>query len=121
MPLAPHDRRFNRWLAPLRIEVEHALGMHANSWQLFTKKSVMKLNYSPVAANYLVAVLLAVLLAVLMVNIMCCLGDNPTSKRLGVAPPSVAEYLSEYEELWASDVEEASVRHTNQAVFLILS
>ena len=89
--IASEDRRFNRYISSLRVEMEHAFAIHANSWQLFTKKSIIKLNWSPVAAYYLMAILLS--------NIQCCLRDNQISKRFQMAPPSVQKYLAEYKEV----------------------
>ena len=84
-PVTPDQKRFNVRMSRLRIEVEHAFAIHANSWQLFTKKHVMKIGLSPAAAYYLVAVLMS--------NITNCLRGNQTSKRLQCSPPNVEDYL----------------------------
>ena len=84
-PITSDQKCFNIRMSRLRIEVEHTFAIHANSWQLFTKKSIMKIGSSPATAYYLVAVLLS--------NITNCLRGNQTSKRLNVAPPILDEYL----------------------------
>lgn len=84
-PITSDQKQINIRMSRLRIEVEHAFAVHANSWQLFTRKSIMKIGSSPATAYYLVAVLLS--------NITNCLRGNQTSKRLNVAPPTLDEYL----------------------------
>ena len=84
-PIISDQKKFNIRLSELRIKVDHAFAIHANSWQLFTKKNIMKICFSLAAAHYLVAVLLS--------NITNCLQGNQTSKQLNIAPSILDEYL----------------------------
>lgn len=84
-PITSIQKRFNVRMSRLRIEVEHAFAIHANTWQLFTKTSVMKIGSSPATAYYLIAVLMS--------NITNCLRGNQTSRRLQCSPPTLEEYL----------------------------
>ena len=82
-------RNFNRHMTQWRIEIKHAFDIHINSWQLFTKKSVMKMKTSFVIVYYQISML--------MINIMCCLRNNQTTKRFDVASSELNKYLIEFE------------------------
>ena len=87
--ISAEKRSFNRFMTQWRIEIKHVFDIHINNWQLFTKKSVMKLKTSFVIVYYQISIL--------MFNIMCCLRDNQTSTRFGVASSDLNEYLIEFE------------------------
>lgn len=59
--------------------------MHANSWQFFTKKSVMKIGASSATAYYVITVLMS--------NITNCLQGNQTSKKLQYVSSTLEKYL----------------------------
>ena len=100
-PITSDQKRFNIYMSKLRIEVEHAFAIYANSWQLFTKKSIMKIGSSPATAYYLVAVLLS--------NITNCLQGNKTSKWLNVVPPTLDEYLHMDQDLDEEETDDSEV------------
>ena len=84
-PITSDQKQFNVRMLQLRVEVEHAFAIQANSWQLFTTKGVMKIQASPASSYYLITVLMS--------NITNCLRGNQTSRRLRCPPPDLEEYL----------------------------
>ena len=84
-PLTPDQAYFNQRMSRLRIEVEHAFGICSNYWSFSGDKKKMRVGQSPAAAYFFVGVLLT--------NILNCYRPNQISRRFGMCPPTVEEYL----------------------------
>lgn len=84
-PVTHIQKKFNRRMSKLRIAVEHGFALHQNLWTFNGFRLGLKIEQSPVAAYYVVAVLLS--------NIYTCLRGNQTSKQFAMDPPSLEEYL----------------------------
>ena len=56
--ISTKKRNFNRHMTQWRIEIKHVFDIHINNWQLFTKKSVMKMKISFVIVYYQISILI---------------------------------------------------------------
>ena len=74
-------------MSAVRITIEQLFGRTLNLWASNGHKYSQKIGHSPVAAHYLVVVLLT--------NIHTCIGggDDQVAKHFGCKPPTLAEYL----------------------------
>ena len=82
-PLQPAEAAFNADLSRCRISVENAFGSVANLWRYTQFDAQLQALSQPVAACYMVSVLLT--------NIYICMKGSPSP--FGLRPPSVEEYL----------------------------
>jgi len=77
---------FNRRLSSVRIAVEQAFGQTQNLWTYNAFSTQLRPGLQPVAAYYLVSVLLT--------NCYTCMrGNSAAGSRFLVRPPSIKEYL----------------------------
>jgi hypothetical protein len=86
-PLTDQEHCFNTTMSSVRITIEQLFGRTLNLWALNGHKYSQKIGNSPVAAHYLVAVLLT--------NIMTCISDrdNQVANYFNCKPPTLVEYL----------------------------
>lgn len=91
-PLTANEHEFNRTMLAVRITIEQLFGRTLNLWASNRHKYSQKIGHSPVAAHYLVAVLLT--------NIHTCIGnsDNQVSDYFNCKPPTLVEYLGSVSE-----------------------
>jgi hypothetical protein len=83
--LTPEQQGFNRDMSALRISVEHGFGKVMNLWRFNAFSRDLKIGLSPVAAYFIVAVLLT--------NIHTSLRGSQTSVQFNMQPPPLDEYL----------------------------
>lgn len=86
-PLTAEEIDFNCTMSTIRISIEHLFGRVLNLCALDGHKYSRQIGNQPVAAYYMVAVLLT--------NIRTCLGDcgNQVSSFFACPPPTLREYL----------------------------
>jgi hypothetical protein len=74
-------------MSSVRVSIEHLFGRTLNLWASNGHKYSQKIGNSPVAAHYLVAVLL--------MNIHTCIrdSDNQVANYFDCKPPTLVEYL----------------------------
>lgn len=79
---------FNKQLSSVRISIEQCFGRTQNLFAINSFKYALKSGLQPVALYWEISVLLT--------NIYTCLhpSSNPVTTRFGIAPMSLAEYLS---------------------------
>jgi AraC-like DNA-binding protein len=85
--LTPEQALFNREMSACRISVEHGFAHVQNRWMRNAFQHVCRIGSSPLAAYYTSAVLLA--------NIYTCLRGNQISKKFGLRPPTLEEYMAD--------------------------
>ena len=78
--------KFNKDMSSARIAVENSFGITRNLWTAHAFNKHMKLGLQPVAAYYMVAVLLT--------NCYTCIRGNQTSGRFMMRPPTLHQYLT---------------------------
>lgn len=84
-PLNPVLREVNKLMSRLRVSVEHSFGRTMMLWGFNGFKNDLKVGLSPIAAYFIVSVLLS--------NVHTCIYGNQTSIRFNCLPPSLEEYL----------------------------
>ena len=85
-PLTIAEEAANVVMSGERIVVEWGFGRVVNYWSLNAYKSGLKLGLSPIAAYYMVGVLLS--------NILLCVsGGSQVSEKYNLPPPTLDEYL----------------------------
>ena len=85
--LSTEKQRFNKVLSSIRIAVEQSFGRTQVLWTYTAFNKGLAAGWQPVAAYFVVAVLLT--------NCHTCLqGSSPVGSRFIVPPPEVEAYLS---------------------------
>lgn len=84
-PLNPLLAEVNAHMSSLRISVEHGFGKLMMLWGFNSYKMGLKIGLSPVAAYFMVSILLC--------NIHSCFNSNQTSEKFRCQPPTVHENL----------------------------
>lgn len=77
--ISPEKRQFNKVMSSFRVAIEHSFGGVSNLWQSLDFTRGLSIGKSPVAAIYIVAVLLA--------NCKNCLRPNQTAQFFDMKPP----------------------------------
>jgi len=94
--LSEEQEHFNKAMSRRRISVEHAFGLVKQTWGKHYLSITSRMGSSPVAAIYLVSVLLT--------NIKTCVrGRNQIADRFRCRPPTVREYLTGAESIHELD------------------
>jgi hypothetical protein len=83
--LSDWEKQVNAHMSGLRISVEHGFGKTMMLWSFNGFKNKLKVGLSPVAAYFMVAVLLS--------NIHTCFNGSQVSEQFNCEPPSVDVYL----------------------------
>jgi hypothetical protein len=76
---------FNKHMASMRMSVEWGFGEQLMKWHFIAHKYNLKVGLSPIGAYYSVTVLLC--------NLHVCLNGSAVSRKFGLNPPSIREYL----------------------------
>lgn len=84
--LTPNQARFNNTMKDLRVTVEWGFGRVASVFAYCDYRKSSKVFLSPIGKYYRVSCLLT--------NCLSCLRPNQVSKKFGVRPPHLEEYLS---------------------------
>ncbi|KZZ87293.1 hypothetical protein AAP_05817 [Ascosphaera apis ARSEF 7405] len=88
--LTAQQRAFNKRLSKKRVSVENFFAMVQNSWSLSVMHTSHRLGSSPVGLVFASSAFLE--------NCKSCLrGSNQVSRRFGMPPPSLEEYLSVFD------------------------
>jgi hypothetical protein len=87
--LTPAEKDFNYKMSSLRVSVENGFADITRFWGLITNVRTQCINRSRVACQYTVAAFLT--------NCITCFNGNSISNRYEIDPPSIEEYLSEWE------------------------
>ena len=95
------QQQANATMSSIRVSIEHLFGYTLNLWAANGYKYSQKIGHSPVAARYLVAVLLT--------NIRTCIDSgNQVAYYFNYKPPTLAEYLRTVSER-DGDIPEANI------------
>ena len=84
-PLTDHQKAANTHMSTLRAAVEDGFGKTMNLWRANGDKANMKIGVSPIAAQFIVSVLLT--------NIHTCWNGSQVGDFYDMSPCSVEEYL----------------------------
>lgn len=84
--LGPHERMYNEAMAGVRVAVENGFGEVSKFWALVNYKRTQRIQCSPIAKHYVVAVFLT--------NCRSCFYGNPISSRFECNPPDISEYVA---------------------------
>ena len=87
--LSPLKDAFNKAMSKVRIAVERNYHIVTDNWRFVAYKSSQKVFLFPVGKFYIAAVVLT--------NCLNCLRPNQTSQYFQVSPPSLEEYLSQFD------------------------
>jgi hypothetical protein len=84
-PLTEQQQQMNARMSGVRISVEHGFGKTMMLWSFNGFKNKLKVGLSPVAAYFMISVLLC--------NIHTCFNGSQISKQFDCEPPSIDVYL----------------------------